>query len=584
MLSLGLLVLDDLSDTVLTKLLHHVANIKHLGGGGLELSGWNTLLEQQVQLGEGSALGLWQLEPTPDGGEQSEATPEQTGLGLPVPGGRVQHVRHDDGDDDTGDVVEVSGQDNGLGSQLGRWNLGDQTVTDWADRQVVDEGENQKQGTDGPGGVLGGGEAETADNEQDDRLGDETAEVDVESAELLRQEPGRNSTDQTQGVLDDGEGEGVGGGQAGVLVEVGGVSHEGGTGDVLHQPGETGDSGSSQVGLLERVEVGDTGLESLFLADGHVDLVHHGVGHELLVGQVLVLRQQSHKRVLGLSQLADLDQPPWRLGGEEDTESDRKGPHPLQGERNLVGVLAGQGKHGLQNNRSNQLTNDPTGVDVGGQVQSQNGRTNLRGVGNGQGLEGTPWQTQQKLTSKQCLNVWSKEHNEDETSNQEQRTNQRLSVADSVGDDTGEEQAENLTDVGGHGQGGLPLGWDLVLALGWVVGTELLHKAWETVEGVKKTGIVTLHDNGGGQDHRPHGGLGEGLQTLAQGHVLVLVVVLLGVVGDVQEFGKVVLHLRLQGHVGVGVGLCRDQRGVFDVGHFRGDTFFELAKKKRSCN
>lgn len=90
-------------------------------------------------------LLVWRL--TPDGSKDPGDEPDVTTLGGQVPGGTVQHVRIDNVDDETSDVVQVPRQDDRLGPESGRSDLGDERVTDGSDGQVVETGEKDQDGT-----------------------------------------------------------------------------------------------------------------------------------------------------------------------------------------------------------------------------------------------------------------------------------------------------------------------------------------------------------------------------------------------------------------------------------------------------
>lgn len=66
--------------------------LEYIDFGGGELACGDALLEQQVQLGEGAALGLGQAEVGVDYAEEAGAGPEESGVVAPVPGAGVKHV------------------------------------------------------------------------------------------------------------------------------------------------------------------------------------------------------------------------------------------------------------------------------------------------------------------------------------------------------------------------------------------------------------------------------------------------------------------------------------------------------------
>ncbi len=72
-------------------------------------------------------------------GRDVRATPEETGVILPVPSARVQHVGSEDVADDRDDVVEVSAEDDGLDLKSSGGKLGNEGVGDGADGELVEE-------------------------------------------------------------------------------------------------------------------------------------------------------------------------------------------------------------------------------------------------------------------------------------------------------------------------------------------------------------------------------------------------------------------------------------------------------------
>ncbi len=92
-------------------------------------------------------LGLRETEVCPDEAEQIESAPEEAGLSTPRPRSGIHHARLESADDDTHDVVNVTGQDDSLDSEAGGWQLGHEGVADRANSEVVDERQDENQGT-----------------------------------------------------------------------------------------------------------------------------------------------------------------------------------------------------------------------------------------------------------------------------------------------------------------------------------------------------------------------------------------------------------------------------------------------------
>jgi hypothetical protein len=165
---------------------------------------------------------------TPNCSEDTGSEPDVTRLGSQVPSGTVEHVRVDDVDDQSTDVVQVSGENDGLGSETGRSDLGDERVTDGSDGEIVKSG---KEDEDGTGRIvlavaLGLDRSQdTGDQHQDVQSGG-TPEVDGPSSGELHEPPRRDGTEGSDGEHDQVEGRGGGLAETGLLQEVGGVTHE----------------------------------------------------------------------------------------------------------------------------------------------------------------------------------------------------------------------------------------------------------------------------------------------------------------------------------------------------------------------
>lgn len=382
--------------------------------GGLELPSWNSLLEENVKLSVRSTLGLGKSEVSPDETAETSSGPKVTRLGTPVPSGRVEHVRVQDADNDTTDVVQVSGQDDGLGSESSGTNLSDERVADWTNGDIVDEGEDDQKSTDSPSSGVRG--VDCTEDTGEDHDGDEDAlsvEVDVSSTERLHEEPRRGRSDTTDDEHDQVESRGSFRGKTGRLEEVSGGTlyhqslllretrsshHERRSRNGLDEPDNASNLSSSQVDTLEAVEEGDT--DFLLLLE-LVGVVHHG---NLLLGVLGTgVVGQSEDRSLGLLKLALSGEPPRRFRSEEDTDEDGDGPDPLDGKGNLVcplGVVADQSS---VDTGADDLSDNPTQVDVGGKERSDLDRHDLGGVGDSHGLESTPRETKEEVGSEQHL-------------------------------------------------------------------------------------------------------------------------------------------------------------------------------------
>jgi hypothetical protein len=301
--------------------------------GGLELPCWNFLLKQDVQLSVRPAFGLGQSEESPDQTDSSGSGPKVTGLGTKVPFGRVQHVRVEDTDNDTTDVVQVSSEDDSLGPQSSRSDLSDERVTNGTNGNVVDEGEEDEETTNTVLSTLGGSVDCTQDsgNQHDANQDTLSVEVKISSTERLHEEPRRCGSNTTDDEHDQVEGGSSRRRETGGGKEVGSGTHERRSRDGLDEPNDTGDFGSSEINTLETIPVRGTDLSLEFELIG---VVHHG---NFLLGEIGGdTSDQLVDGSFGILESSLSGQPPRRLGSEQDTDENGNGPDPLDGKGDLV--------------------------------------------------------------------------------------------------------------------------------------------------------------------------------------------------------------------------------------------------------
>lgn len=143
-------------------------------------------------------------------------------LGSPVPGSGVQHVRVEEVYDDTADIVEVPGENDGLGSQSCGTDLGDERVTNRPNGYIVRESEDDEEGADTETATGRGrdGSEDTSEDHEDEE-DDLTVKVEISSTERLHEEPRRDGTDTTNDEHDQVECGGGLGSQPSACQEVG---------------------------------------------------------------------------------------------------------------------------------------------------------------------------------------------------------------------------------------------------------------------------------------------------------------------------------------------------------------------------
>lgn len=96
--------------------------------GSLELPSWSLSEEEDVQLSVGPALGLGQAVVGVDERKHVGSEPKEARSCTPIPAVGGQHPRHELVDDDLGEEIGVSAEDDGLGSDSGSGDLCDDRV------------------------------------------------------------------------------------------------------------------------------------------------------------------------------------------------------------------------------------------------------------------------------------------------------------------------------------------------------------------------------------------------------------------------------------------------------------------------
>lgn len=168
---------------------------------------------------------------------------------------------------------------------------------------------------------------------------------------------------------------------------------------------------------------------------------------------------------------------PGRLGGENDADDDQRWPDPLNCKRDLVSPLVITSEEALEDTSSNQLTNNPAQVDIGGEISTDLDGSNFRGVGSRERLENTPRDALEDGTGEEGLDILREERDEDHGSHEDERAEHGLLVPDLVGDPTIKVQTEDLTNLSSSADGSLPSGADNSVARkGIVAGVDLITK------------------------------------------------------------------------------------------------------------
>lgn len=126
------------------------------------------------------------------------------------------------------------------------------------------------------------------------------------------------------------------------------------------------------------------------------------------------------------------NKPPGRLGGKESTEHDERRPSPLESKGDSVGPVTSHCAESSENASTDELTDDPAQVDIGCQVWTEDNGSDVRGIGEGEGLEDTPRETEEDVSGQEDVEVGCKEGEEDKTDHEHLGSHHSLLVTESI--------------------------------------------------------------------------------------------------------------------------------------------------------
>jgi len=141
------------------------------------------------------------------------------------------------------------------------------------------------------------------------------------------------------------------------------------------------------------------------------------------------------------------------------------------------------------------------------------------------------------LGNQQGLDVLCSEEDSSDSGDHDQASHDSVAVAEALRDETVDEETNNLSNVGSVAETCLPACRYLICSIGQQY-TIFLVELGVGVEGSKKTDVVTFHGNTGRDQDTPEDGLGIQLDTLQEGHVVLLLSGKFGICdGQVVGFG-----------------------------------------------
>ncbi|KAI6765333.1 hypothetical protein HG531_012432 [Fusarium graminearum] len=338
--------------------------------------------------------------------------------------------------------------------------------------------------------------SESTNDNKDTEESCHAADVDITTTEAGHQEPGENNANSADAT--------------GLEVELNRVTHESATTKGLGGVSNRGNLSSSQIATHEAVPVVGSGRVLLLHLVGSLEKLNLRIS----VKGNITLGDERKNGSLGILVALLADKPPGRLGSENGTKHDEWRPSPLQSKGN-------------SNSGTDELTNDPAKVDVGSKVWAQDNGRDVGSIGECEGLEDTPWKTEENVSGEEDVEVGRKEGEEDESDHEHLRSHHGLLVTEVIRNPTVDVETDDLTT---HAT-------DLDIS----------------VEATKKTQIITFHDDRSGEQQRKGNGLGIQAETIAQSKIMLAIIGLarsrllnlvethLGVRIDMLNLSKVVL-------------------------------------------
>lgn len=128
----------------------HMAEQKRIDLRASKLSSRDLLLKQDIQFTIRPTLWFRKTKVCPDKAEETGSSPEESGFGAPIPSTWVEHTWCKDVGDDGANIIEVSSENDCFLAEAGGGEFSDEGVANWTDGRIVDEGEDEEHGTDGP--------------------------------------------------------------------------------------------------------------------------------------------------------------------------------------------------------------------------------------------------------------------------------------------------------------------------------------------------------------------------------------------------------------------------------------------------
>jgi len=271
-----------------------------------EFESWDLLPEHEIQFIGSPTASFGNVVPCCCGGEETHSAEQPSDLALQVRFVGVDHVRVDDIDDETEELVAHVTPSDDSRSETSRSNFSGVGISQWSKSELESKHVEHCKDRHGPDRARAVLDKRTdADEETIQGTSVNTGEEDVPSSGRVGEQDTRKVGNKRQRQCADTESERSLSREPGQFEEVGGVTeHELNASNLLAEVEQTDDPCPSSVGTLEDVDPSTARMELGFKLEG---LLNDSQMHVEIIRSVPV---QSLERMLSLINLALLDQDP----------------------------------------------------------------------------------------------------------------------------------------------------------------------------------------------------------------------------------------------------------------------------------
>jgi hypothetical protein len=229
-------------------------------------------------------------------------------------------------------------------------------------------------------------------------------------------------------------------------------------------------------------------------------VLHEGksLSHGLII--VVAAASKTAKTVLSLLEFTTADKVPGTLGGEESDGEQRRNPHPLQTVGDTPASITLEVERATEDTSGEETSGSPAHGNPGCKVTTEGSGANFGGVGGGESLEDTPWDTTEEVTDEEHFDVDGEEEDEDGAGHESHGEHVNTSRAISLLKKTVEQKTKDRTTVVSSTNSTLPLCRNMLLSIS-IGPAEPVKVGIMSEEVVDETDIHSLHDQRNTQTH-----------------------------------------------------------------------------------